>query len=73
MQLFFSTTFFALIFYFTSSVYAAGNLEIRAAAAKCNANNCYRAAVASNIRPGPATASADCSSFMQVTVTPCAT
>lgn len=73
MQLFLSTTLIALIFSLITSVHAAGHLEIRAAASKCNANDCYRAAVRSSVRPGPASASADCASFMRVTATPCPT
>lgn len=38
--------------------------------AVCNRDNCFRAVIGS--RPGPASASADCSSWMQVTETPCA-
>jgi hypothetical protein len=72
MQLFLSTTFIALLFSLTTSVYAAGHLEIRAAASKCSSDNCYRAAVASSAKPGAASASADCASFFRVTATPCA-
>ncbi|KAL0930077.1 FAD dependent oxidoreductase [Colletotrichum truncatum] len=38
--------------------------------AGCNRDNCFRAVLGS--RPGPASAFADCSSWMQVTETPCA-
>lgn len=63
----------ALIFLFTSSVFGENPLEIRSSAAKCHADNCYRAAVASRAKPFEASASADCSSFMLVKATPCAT
>lgn len=73
MQFFLSTSLIVLVLSLTTSVHAAGHLEIRAAAAKCNADNCYRAAVASSAKPGAASASADCASFMRATATPCPT
>lgn len=38
----------------------------------CNHDNCLRAVIASNAKPYSASASADCVSFFQQTVTPCA-
>ncbi|KAK0375809.1 hypothetical protein CLIM01_06853 [Colletotrichum limetticola] len=43
--------------------------ELFARQAGCNRDNCFRALLGS--KPGPASASADCSSWMQVTETPC--
>ncbi|EQB44922.1 FAD dependent oxidoreductase [Colletotrichum gloeosporioides Cg-14] len=43
--------------------------ELLGRQATCARDNCFRALVGS--KPGPASASADCSSFMQVTQTPC--
>lgn len=45
-----------------------GVLDNRAA---CNRDNCLRAIIASNAKPGSASASADCVSFFRKTVTPC--
>lgn len=41
-------------------------------AAVCNRDNCLRAVIASNVKPGSASASKDCASFLRKTVTPCA-
>jgi len=38
--------------------------------ATCARDNCLRAVIASNGKPGPSQASADCSSFLRATVTP---
>lgn len=38
---------------------------------KCNHDNCLRAVIASNAKPGSASASQDCVSFFAKTVTPC--
>ncbi|KAJ3957169.1 hypothetical protein N0V92_006244, partial [Colletotrichum tropicale] len=43
--------------------------ELLGRQATCNRDNCLRAIMGS--KPGPAAASADCSSFMQITQTPC--
>ncbi|KAF4920145.1 hypothetical protein CGCVW01_v007175 [Colletotrichum viniferum] len=43
--------------------------ELLGRQATCARDNCFRALLGS--KPGPASASADCSSFMQITQTPC--
>lgn len=37
----------------------------------CNRDNCLRAVIANNAKPGPVSASEDCLSFFRKTVTPC--
>lgn len=50
-----------------------GTVFERAHPLVCNANNCLRAVQASNAKPGPSSATADCKSFLRATVTPCPT
>ncbi len=45
---------------------APGSLELRT---ECSHNNCLRAVIASNAQPGPSSASKDCVSYFQKTVT----
>ncbi|GKT87787.1 FAD dependent oxidoreductase [Colletotrichum tofieldiae] len=65
-----SSLFAALVSGTIAGVAASPMDELFGRQAVCNRDNCFRAVIGS--RPGPAVASADCSSWMQVTETPCA-
>ncbi|KAK2011118.1 hypothetical protein LZ32DRAFT_352554 [Colletotrichum eremochloae] len=65
-----SSLFAALIGGTIAGVAASPMDELFGRQAVCNRDNCFRAVIGS--RPGPGVASADCSSWMQVTETPCA-
>ncbi|KZL69061.1 fad dependent oxidoreductase [Colletotrichum incanum] len=65
-----SSLFAALVGGTIAGVAASPMDELFGRQAVCNRDNCFRAVIGS--RPGPAVASADCSSWMQVTETPCA-